>query len=820
MIEVANDLQRRGISSLDVSEALTIFDAAKDKYLDSGILFQIAGETGSVSMDNLALRAGRKYIHGAQEDSEVALSEIFKRSGLIQERLTGIHINREKDAQIYYDSNSMSPSYGRAFKIHSIQEVEGGENLIVHMADHRPTKFNTRGKAVQFEATGGLTAVELNPRALRGILNRSAAGLTQSEWEGTSLDRALRYVRQFSPLARTFREDGGILPRGYELDEMGAGASYLIAAARGYAIDHAGALSTSLGNDITSIAGRAEAAHHEALKYFDARIRQNLKVQDPEVIEALRSQFAGQFSMMATDDNYLRDMTEGAYSKVYHSPFGQKMSKVFEKEDPIEAMHALTLAYAKTADRLFSNPSNVLKRNITHPRLSVGFGHNARVNINLDADSIATNVRTGIQTLAAEVATYAAKGDENAIEALRSAFMETDLSQGSKRATDFIAQIHRVGAENEIREDLPAWKTFIQKHIYSDNTLEGTKEIKEGLDIIMKSSAMSEAFLRDFKAKGVDTTGLEDATQNGFNIDRVTKTLYKMLQKEGRKASPVHKAFGTKVAYQNGLAFAGATEAELAEDYDWGKAVYSTIRKNAENDPEKIAEAIENISYNLHSWAYHDSNPNKGDLARSLLDVIGPNSTPEYLEASNQIKTAARQATEAVKRGGGTAVGKDLTLGTQQRAVNEAAQAVENTFGSTSKEELHRLAMTAAVNRATGPLLALGGIAALMASHTPKEPELKQGHLSEGMKNTVAKNSEIPGPADGQKVWYGETTPFMLNISFKGFVRDKEQHDMLLRETYDAISQRMEITNQDTYIQDQRQKNFSSHARDILRRAL
>lgn len=123
------------------------------------------------------------------------------------------------------------------------------------------------------------------------------------------------------------------------------------------------------------------------------------------------------------------------------------------------------------------------------------------------------------------------------------------------------------------------------------------------------------------------------------------------------------------------------------------------------------------------------------------------------------------------------------------------------------------------------PLLALGGIVGLLAAKEPNTGDtFHQGLASDsisksftGAENAVSKFSGIPGDPDNQQVWYGSTNPFRLNITFRGFVANKNQQDQLQREVYNILSSNMEVRNSSGEIQDNRNRQHRMAAVEALR---
>lgn len=144
----------------------------------------------------------------------------------------------------------------------------------------------------------------------------------------------------------------------------------------------------------------------------------------------------------------------------------------------------------------------------------------------------------------------------------------------------------------------------------------------------------------------------------------------------------------------------------------------------------------------------------------------------------------------------------------------------DGSIPSTVRETQHAAVLTSGINKSIAanfkklsvPLMAVGAGIALLAASSPGQPKFSQGNVSDSISpigtelNTslaVAKNSEIPGYGDN-RTWIGEPGPFQIDISFRGFVDDKRQTEILKREVYNVLTNRMEVKNTRGEIQDRR----------------
>lgn len=152
------------------------------------------------------------------------------------------------------------------------------------------------------------------------------------------------------------------------------------------------------------------------------------------------------------------------------------------------------------------------------------------------------------------------------------------------------------------------------------------------------------------------------------------------------------------------------------------------------------------------------------------------------------------------------------------------AQGMGDAQARSERAAIHELMTNASILRSmTVPMMAVGGILALMAARQPTDDGFTQGGVESGYnvgQPAAARYSEIPGNSRARTVWDGDPTPFALDITFEGFVKRKEDQEQLQRYVYDTVAGVGAVQVRNTQVEDNRQRSHVSSARTLLRNNL
>lgn len=195
---------------------------------------------------------------------------------------------------------------------------------------------------------------------------------------------------------------------------------------------------------------------------------------------------------------------------------------------------------------------------------------------------------------------------------------------------------------------------------------------------------------------------------------------------------------------------------------------------------------------------------------------------------NRRLHVTATSAQQGMAEAGMTVAGsplKDTVKRETHSAVSQAMGASQgggNMQSRAEREALHELMTNASILRSMRvPLLAAGGVVALMAARTPTDDGFTMGNVSKGFgvgQPYAARYSEIPGSDKSRTVWDGDASQFQLDITFEGFVKRKEDMEALQRHVYDTVAGMSQVQVRNTQVDDNRERSHVQNARNMLRR--
>lgn len=190
------------------------------------------------------------------------------------------------------------------------------------------------------------------------------------------------------------------------------------------------------------------------------------------------------------------------------------------------------------------------------------------------------------------------------------------------------------------------------------------------------------------------------------------------------------------------------------------------------------------------------------------------------------VRQAAEQASAArtIMQGPPTARIESEAL---HEYVNRANQAYKASNSRADWEVIHEMMLKAQpgewMGAMRGPLMAAGGVIALMAAVRPSNDHFSQGEKQDRSSPFLpyaAKYAEIPGQSKIQRSWSGEPDAWQLDITFEGFVQSKQEQEELMRTVYDSMEGQVQVRKNHTQVADERDTNHRLASRELLRRSI
>ena len=123
-----------------------------------------------------------------------------------------------------------------------------------------------------------------------------------------------------------------------------------------------------------------------------------------------------------------------------------------------------------------------------------------------------------------------------------------------------------------------------------------------------------------------------------------------------------------------------------------------------------------------------------------------------------------------------------------------------------------------AFERMAAPLALVGGVAALMSAFGPNADHFSQGVQSDNYNlGTISRNSEIVGSDWSVKTYHGEESPFKINITFSGYLKDKCEHKKLMKTVFNGLSDHIETVSVNNDFRDDTERINDYHASTVMR---
>lgn len=374
--------------------------------------------------------------------------------------------------------------------------------------------------------------------------------------------------------------------------------------------------------------------------------------------------------------------------------------------------------------------------------------------------------------------------------------------------------------------DLPAWKTATASMGFSDHPL--SQIVKAiNLDEAGAIGTFKQGVLR--RQSQIRETG---ATQEAERVARYGDVLLDMIENLQRQHPHTSAAAIHNVAMHDFLQTHGEEGMKFfrvqGPDADYTKIIdhpdlwrRATAMSNQVMDKVDFSENVDQLRDEAASAAWGEG------LLGSDARVF---ESRYMMNAESRRMHVTATAMQAAAVDGGTTIAGSPVKDPLKREVHTAvsramssAQGAGNARARTEMETMHELMTNASILRTMRvPLLAAGGVLAAMAARTPTDDGFTMGNVSKGFgvgQPYAARYSEIPGSDKSRTVWDGgDPTPFQLDITFEGFVKRKEDMEMIQRHVYDTVAGVAHAQVRNTQVDDNRERSHVQNARNMLRR--
>ena len=478
------------------------------------------------------------------------------------------------------------------------------------------------------------------------------------------------------------------------------------------------------------------------------------------------------------------------------------------------------------------------------PLLSLKLGDNAvSVNFNNASDLEADRLLNHLRTLSSEEILSSMKAGQPT-EALQKTL--TNMSMSFEDFSDVMKKYQEAHGLSSIEDDLEKWKRTISSVLFQEDSdvNRSVRAIVNNIvdnneqDVIFNSVNQKverlESLIGRLDGSGLDLDSLQSKLIYARRVrDAVSQTISKkeipnmpmgdVSPRVVSRASQVLIDFAEKSPdefreFLSDQAFLAPKLSSLSEDE------VTTVSAQADELQEWLTEKLQNDREGTSMDAVIEHVSTGARLAER--DELGNNSLAynfrEKLREVRELHEAGMSFRQIIER----PIDGIKKQAEQMNSMPPGPQNLDIKTPSTLITESGTLQSPSKIfSKVQVPLLALGGLVGFLAAKEPNTGDpFSQGFASKnaegkftGDENAISRFSEVPGDPDNQQIWYGTTSPFQLDITFKGFVNDKIQHERLQREVYNILESNMEIRKKTGEVEDRRNRYHKVAAIEALR---
>jgi len=495
-------------------------------------------------------------------------------------------------------------------------------------------------------------------------------------------------------------------------------------------------------------------------------------------------------------------LTSSEYGQFLGSKYGEMLAKVSsDPENEISSVLGYFDGFSRLMQRL--KDGGFEKEITTVPRITLGLAGKAVEGLGVTSGGLNTSVQLGPKALLDGVRELTNKviAENNKVDYRFFGLSEEEADKLHEASTT-------LAGERGFGSNLKAWKDAIadmgwdytdNPHIKTIRQLQQKISTSEGMESLVAEavhSGQNESI--NNRIAGTGNKRIKqyfNAARNGAPgaLDHI---FGKRSEEEISNYAQKIQAIEYSSIVLNDAAFANESE----------QGIMANRRRFENNLEAKIGDIWENVRNHIQQ--------NRDNGATGLELFTG-------IEQHLHIEEAARQTVEAAMHQAGIPKGENVKQVTT--AVNLTTKTIQEDIGKKLQATMisqSRIEAPLGSAKFAKPLMALSAAIALSAGINPK-PDFSQGKTSRktGI-DPIIKNSEIPGDPDKMAVWNGSTDPFRIDITFEGFVESKRHQEELVRNVYNMFDSEFDIRNNYTYIEDNRNRDHRTTARDIMRKGI
>lgn len=766
-----------------------------NQILDLTVVHQLAGNpSGQVSQQKIATKYGitEPQSHKAAADVSHAI-DIVTNPDYIKDFQQGIkslkssnkpHLFLDRSGNIL-SSKAILETSGSGlvgvFDVHEFVTDVNGLTTLKANGMQKETSFkglHQLGAYMHQESLGDLTTSEIQHKQM-GVM---------VEWE----ERALRRI--FSPESSWMFDSMGqtmtsgasttlsVFKHTRDIMSMGAKDVYtktLSERARKQGVFDVGLISTAEKNKI---------AHEVAVKQTAAYLGENKLASNQDFVERvthhLKLAFTGDAeSSIITGNNTLTRFIDSEAGKLMTS-FAD--TSIINNDSGYFDVGMLFLKGKTMADKHFSQTPTTFR-----PRFSLNLG-GIHISQNINSIQDITKMGRTVNSLSAQVILASRTEREHAASqnVINSVFGQERGSEIIKLSQDF-ANEHSLGLfDNEGFMDVAQKLLLISK---KEDTKYGP--LLDAVHQLGKSNEMEEAIGGLFKKQSSSGHTPLEAVQFGQAL--LAKAENEKSKHRGSLAYALEsvtqrETHGSEQNIALFQQFFSQIKGTSLDIHSYGDDVAKLTSEQLTEFSTQVSKLGQEVGGEF-STIFHAITEQMHDV-KDINDPDSLRKFKESLQGGNLIKTLAMEGNAT--RTGSTA---QPVLEASMRLHNMVPKTGAGGLSGTIREVMQSINLKNTIPGIEGmgqmatPLMLVGGVAAIMGAFGPKQDQFSQGVQSDNYGfDTITRNSEIPGHEWTSKTYQGEEQPFRIDITFNGYIKDKQEHRRFTKQVFNSLSDHIE----------------------------
>jgi len=417
------------------------------------------------------------------------------------------------------------------------------------------------------------------------------------------------------------------------------------------------------------------------------------------------------------------------------------------------------------------------------------------------------------------------------------AFIENAI--GPEGLNKVIESVSLLRQSKEIKDDIHALDA-LSTTLYSDPSIKRLADAIDESDFFHGN--IKEQLLRrnDLLREHKDALGVHD-------VDIITERFKNIVEEEFAKTSSASSATAASIKRaQNQLGDAAHT---LFSDVTPDSLDFNAISKLGS---EKVDELTNDALRRIHEMTTQGTGGS--DVLQHIFDKTGElrnvyfksGLSPRdqaialnaFVKESEEVVKLGSQTTNPIElvhsvflkyqNAAQTAKASAPTLTEMQSTiVNQATSLAANASEDISLKEVqhtvllgNKIASEMELKKVTVPLLAVGGLLALIAGSSRPKEEYSGGYASKQSPGVIAAHSEIPGTGSGTRVFMGQEAPFQTTVNMTSYVQSEREKQAIQTKVYDMITGTARPVQVRVDNKDFRKNDHRETAMEQLRQAL